>query len=56
MSLTKIIRKVFEPRQKELERYLNEGETLQREVLSHLLSKAKDTEYGQYHLFEASKK
>lgn len=55
MSLTKIIRKVFEPRQKELERYLNEGETLQREVLSHLLSKAKDTEYGQYHLFEASK-
>ena len=31
MSLTGIVSKVFRPRQRELERYTNEGETLQRE-------------------------
>lgn len=51
MSLTQLIRKVFVPRQKELERHVNEGETLQRHTLTHLLAQAKDTEYGRKHLF-----
>ena len=39
------------PRQKELERHLNGGEAMQREVLMHLVSRAKDTEYGRQHDF-----
>lgn len=55
MSLTQIIGKVFVPRQKELRRHLNDGETLQRNVLAHLLERAKDTEYGRNHLFAMTK-
>jgi len=55
MSLTNIARLLFKPRQRELERHKNEGETLQREVLTHLLQRAKDTEYGRNHLFGATK-
>ncbi len=55
MSLTNIARLLFKPRQRELERHQNEGETLQREVLTHLLQRAKDTEYGRNHLFGATK-
>ena len=55
MSLTNITRLLFKPRQRELERHQNEGETLQREVLTHLLQRAKDTEYGRNHLFGATK-
>ena len=55
MSLTNIARLLFKPRQHELERHQNEGETLQREVLTHLLQRAKDTEYGRNHLFGATK-
>ncbi len=54
MSLTKIVRPVFVPRQKELERHNNEGEPLQRKVLERLLGRAKDTEYGRNHLFASS--
>lgn len=54
MSLTRIISKVFEPRQKELERHINEGEALQRQVLTYLMNTAKDTEYGRNHLFGAA--
>lgn len=53
MSITGIAKKIFEPRQKELERHIHEGETLQQQVLTHLLDKAKDTEYGRNHLFGA---
>jgi hypothetical protein len=42
---------VFKPRQRELERHLREGETLQREVLQRLVGRAKDTEYGHQHAF-----
>lgn len=55
MSLTRFISKVFVPRQKELERHINGGETLQRQTLAHLLERAKDTEYGRTHLFGAAK-
>ncbi len=51
MSLTGIAGKIFVPRQKELERHLNGGEAMQREVLMHLMSRAKDTEYGRQHDF-----
>ena len=53
MSLTQIIGKVFVPRQRALEKHQNEGEQLQREVLSHLIQTAKDTEYGRHHAFAA---
>ncbi len=51
MSITSIVRKVFEKRQRELEKHQTEGEQLQRQVLSRLLQQAKDTEYGRNHLF-----
>lgn len=53
MGITRIIRKVFEPRQRELERYQSEGESLQRAVLKRLVTEAKDTEYGRTHAFAA---
>ena len=53
MSLTQIVRRFFVPRQHALEKYLNEGEALQRAVLSHLISSAKDTEYGLNHAFSS---
>ncbi len=55
MSLTGIVRKVFEPRQRELENHYNGGEALQRAVLTRLVDEAKDTEYGRNHAFSAVK-
>ena len=55
MSLTSIIGKVFVPRQKELDRHNDEGEAMQRHVLTTLLESAKDTEYGRKHLFDIAK-
>lgn len=55
MSLTGIVSRVFVPRQKDLQRHCNEGEALQRQVLSRLLKTASDTEYGRNHLFAATK-
>ena len=51
MGITSIAGKVFKPRQRELERHLREGETLQREVLQRLVGRAMDTEYGHQHAF-----
>ena len=51
MSLTRIIGKLFVPRQRELERYGSEAEALQRQVLGHLAQRARNTEYGRKHLF-----
>jgi hypothetical protein len=51
MSLTGLVSKAFRPRQKELERHQNEGETLQREVLKRLTERAVHTEYGRQNLF-----
>ena len=55
MSITKIVRKVFEPRQKELEKHFNQGKALQETVLSRLVAEAKDTEYGRNHVFSSIK-
>lgn len=55
MSLTKLASKFFLQRQKELERHYNEAENLQAEVLRHLLTRAKNTEYGRKHLFGVTK-
>ena len=55
MSFTQIIRKVFEPRQKALEKHQSGGEALQRAVLEHLIHSAKDTEYGREHGFATTK-
>ena len=51
MSITGIARKFFAPRWRELERHNNEAEELQRQVLSRLISRAKETEFGRYHRF-----
>ena len=55
MSITQFIRKVFVPRQVELERHYTQGVTLQRDVLKSLLKRATDTEYGRRHAFSAAK-
>ena len=56
MSITGIVRKIyFEPRERVLRRHISEGETLQREVLTRLLTAAKETEYGREHLFDIAK-
>lgn len=55
MSITSIVRNVFLHRQKELEKHINNGETLQRDALRWLVERAKDTEYGRNHLFGTTK-
>jgi len=53
MSLTSIARNFFKSRWKELDRYDTDGEQMQRQVLAHLVARAKDTEYGRKHIFDA---
>ena len=53
MSLTGIARNVFKSRWKELDRYATDGAEMQRQVMTHLTQRAKDTEYGRKHIFEA---
>ncbi|UPS44632.1 GH3 auxin-responsive promoter family protein [Prevotella sp. E15-22] len=55
MSLTGLVRPLFANRWRELEKHINEGEQLQRQVLAHLVQKAQDTEYGRKHLFSTTK-
>lgn len=56
MSLTSIISKLyFRPRWKELEHYKQGGAALQNEVLRYLISRGKETEYGQSHYFPMMK-
>ena len=55
MSLTGLVRPLFANRWRKLEKHINEGEQLQRQVLAHLVQKAQDTEYGRKHLFSATK-
>ena len=52
MSLTNIIRPIFLPRLRELDRYASDAEALQRDVLKHLLSKASQTEWGRAHGYD----
>ncbi len=51
MSITSIISKAFLSRQKELEKHINGAAALQGEVLSYLVERAKETEYGRKHIF-----
>ena len=55
MSLTSLVRHIFVPRMRDLERYQTEGEQMQRQVLHHLLQAGKHTEYGRQHAFNAVK-
>ena len=55
MSITKLVRKVFESRQRELEKHMTGGRTLQETALSRLIAEAKDTEYGRNHAFSTVK-
>ena len=51
MSLTRIVSKIFLPRQKELDRYTKNAVALQWQTLSNIVSEAQDTEYGRNHMF-----
>ena len=52
MNLTSIVNKLyFQPRRRELERYINKGEEMQHEILQYLVKHGKDTEYGRKYLF-----
>lgn len=52
MNLTNLVEKIaFRRRQKELDKYANNGLAMQQEVLHYLVEYAKDTEYGRNHLF-----
>lgn len=51
MGLTSIARLAFLKRQKELEKHFTCPDELQEKVLRHLLSRAKDTQYGIDHVF-----
>lgn len=52
MSLTQLIRPFFAPRLRQLDRYANEAERLQRDVLSRLVRLASDTEWGRNHHYQ----
>ena len=53
MSLTKIVGKLFTPRQYALEKHYTQPEALQHAVLRHLLERGANTEYGRNHLLSA---
>ena len=51
MSITKLVRPIFERRYHQLERYTTQAESLQRDVLERLLEKGRMTEWGHRHGF-----
>ena len=51
MSITKILRPLFLPRMRALERHQTQGKHLQQQQLQHLLSTARNTQYGREHAF-----
>ena len=54
MSLTSIVGKLMIPRQKKIElHHVHEAEAVQHRVLMHLIGRAKETEYGCAHQFNA---
>ena len=52
MNKTQLIRNLFVPRQKVLDRYTTEAETLQRKVLARLIGKGRKTLWGWEHSFD----
>ena len=55
MSLTGIVKHVFQSRQKDLERHEQEPLVLQDAVWHYLVKEARDTEFGRKHLFSTFK-
>ncbi len=53
MLRTKIAQQLFRRRCQQIALYINEAEALQRGILTSLISKAKETEYGRNHVFSA---
>lgn len=51
MSITSLTRKVFEPRQRQIEAYGRNAEIIQNQVLKKLIYNAQDTEWGKTHGF-----
>lgn len=51
--LTQIVRPFLAQRQKQIERYEDEAENIQRHVLQHLLKRAENTQFGVEHNFSA---
>ena len=52
MSLTSIVGTFMAPRQKKIEQHhVHEAEAVQNDVLTHLVNRAKATEYGCHHMF-----
>jgi hypothetical protein len=55
MNITGFVRHIFTGRMRELEKHQTQGEQLQKVVLQHLISAARDTEYGQAHGFATTR-
>lgn len=55
MSITSIIRPLFVPRRKVLDKYQTQAEQLQMQVLMRLVGKARETEWGRQHGFSTVK-
>ena len=55
MSITSIIRPLFVPRRKALDKYQTQAEQLQMQVLMRLVGKARETEWGRQHGFSTVK-
>ena len=55
MSITSLARHIFTSRMRELELHQTHGEELQRAVLQHLITRARDTEYGREHGFATTR-
>lgn len=51
MAITSLARPFFKKRTKEIEKYITHSTELQKQVLSHLLERASETEYGRNHFF-----
>ncbi|MBQ3630532.1 MAG: GH3 auxin-responsive promoter family protein [Prevotella sp.] len=53
MGLTSLTRNLFASRWRQLERYTNDSEELQRQVLARLINQGRQTEYGRSHHFDS---
>jgi len=53
MSITKLVRPIFERRYRQLERYTTQADRLQRDVLERLLEKGRMTEWGHRYGFDS---
>ncbi|KAA6329999.1 hypothetical protein EZS27_021245, partial [termite gut metagenome] len=56
MNTTDIVRKFFEPRLKEIDKYANEAGEIQHKVLMRLIKKAEKTEWGKKYEYQTIRK